>query len=93
MKLADVEPITTLKRDTASVFRRSRERNCPIAITQNGTVTGVVCDVDVYERQQRALTMLKLIAQSDKAIEQGRVLPHEQAIDALEQHLAAKPKP
>ena len=92
MRLDDIEPITTLKRDTARVFERSRERNGPIAITQNGKVTGVVCDVDVYQRQQQALAMLKLIAQSDDAISKGDVLPHAQAIQELEQLLNVKPE-
>jgi hypothetical protein len=59
------------------------ERKAPIAIAQNGEVTGVVCDVDVYQKQQRDLAMLKLIAQSESDVREGRTRSHDRAIAAL----------
>lgn len=69
----DIEPVTTLKRDAAGLIERARERSSPIVITQHGKATAVLLDVESYERQRRALLLLKLLAQGDRDYESGRV--------------------
>jgi prevent-host-death family protein len=71
---SDVEPVTTLKRSAAELIARATDRHSPIVITQNGRPTAVLQDVHSYERQQRALHLLKLLAQGDQDHHAGRTL-------------------
>ena len=69
----DIEPVTALKRGAADLINRAAERHSPIVITQNGRPTAVLQDVASYERERRALYLLKLLAQGDRDHDAGRV--------------------
>jgi prevent-host-death family protein len=73
----DVEPVTALKRSAAELIARATERHSPIVITQNGKPTAVLQDVHSYQRQQRLLHLLKLLAQGEHDHRTGRT--HDQA--------------
>jgi prevent-host-death family protein len=75
----DVEPVTTLKRDASELIKRARERRSPILITQNGKATAVLQDVESYERQRKALLLLKLLVQGERDYESGRTLTRAEA--------------
>lgn len=78
----DVEPVTALKRSAADLIARATDRHSPIVLTQNGRPTAVLQDVHSYQRQQRALHLLKLIAQREQDHRAGRL--HDQAsVDEL----------
>jgi len=78
----DVEPVTALKRSAADLIARATNRHSPIVITQNGKPTAVLQDVHSYQRQQRVLHLLKLIAQGEQDHRAGRM--HDQAsVDGL----------
>ncbi len=78
----DVEPVTALKRSAADLIARATDRHSPIVITQNGKPTAVLQDVHSYQRQQRVLHVLKLIAQGEQDHRAGRM--HDQAsVDGL----------
>jgi len=85
----DIEPVTTLKRDAAALIERARTRASPIVITQNGRATAVLQDIDTYERQRRALSMLKLIAQGERDLDQGATVSHTEAKKRLRAKLRA----
>jgi len=69
----DVEPVTALRRDASELISRTTQRQAPIAITQNGKPTAILQDVASYQRQQRALQLLRLAAQGERDFEAGRV--------------------
>jgi prevent-host-death family protein len=75
----DVEPVTILKRQAAELIARAADRQAPILITQNGKPTAVLQDVDSFERQRRALLLLKLLVEGERDHEAGRSLTHAQA--------------
>ena len=78
----DIEPVTALKRSAADLIARATDRHSPIVITQNGKPTAVLQDVHSYQRQQRALHLLKLLAQGEHDHRAGRL--HDQAsVDGL----------
>lgn len=79
----DVEPVTSLKRDAAALIERARERSSPIVITQNGRPTAVLQDVESFERQRRALLLLKLLAQGERDHEAGRTAAHSAVNDRI----------
>lgn len=78
----DIEPVTTLKRSAAELIARASDRHSPVVITQNGKPTAVLQDVQSYQRQQRALHLLKLLAQGEHDHEAGRVQDLE-SVDTL----------
>jgi prevent-host-death family protein len=86
----DVEPVTSLKRSAAELIARATDRHSPIVITQNGRPTAVLQDVHSYERQQRALHLLKLLAQGDQDHRAGRTLEAATVDDLVREHLAER---
>jgi prevent-host-death family protein len=74
MKLANIAPITELKRDAASLIERASEQRSPIVITQNGRATAVLQDVASFEEDRRAFALLKLALQGDADIAAGRTV-------------------
>lgn len=81
-----VQPVTVLKSRSAELIRQARETGEPIVITQNGRPTAVLQDVASFQRQRKALLLLKLLSEGDEDYAQGRVLSHEEA----KRRLAAK---
>ena len=88
----DIQPVTALKREAAELIKRARETAAPIVITQNGRATAVLQDVESFERQRKALLLLKLLAQGDADHEAGRTSTHKQVGRRAEQRLAALKK-
>lgn len=86
----DIEPVTALKRGAADLINRAAERRSPIIITQNGRPTAVLQDVASYERQRRALHLLKLLAQGDRDHDAGRVHDTAAVDTAVRDRLAAQ---
>jgi prevent-host-death family protein len=86
----DVEPVTVLKRSAAELIARATDRHSPIVITQNGRPTAVLQDVHTYERQQRALHLLKLLAQGEQDHRAGRTLDAATVDDLVRSHLTER---
>ena len=86
----DVEPVTVLKRSAAELIARATDRHSPIVITQNGRPTAVLQDVHTYERQQRALHLLKLLAQGEQDHRAGRTLETARVDDLVRTHFAER---
>lgn len=72
----DIEPITGLKRRAAELIRTARETGTPVVITQNGKATAVIQDVETYERDRRALLLLRVLAQGDAQLREGEGIDH-----------------
>jgi prevent-host-death family protein len=84
----DIEPVTSLKRGAAELIARATERHSPVIITQNGKPTAVLQDIASYERQRRALHLLKLVAQGERDYEIGRIHDSATVDAAVQQRLA-----
>ncbi|MEM7249394.1 MAG: type II toxin-antitoxin system Phd/YefM family antitoxin [Acidobacteriota bacterium] len=83
-----IEPITALKSRSAELIKRARESGRPIIITQNGRATAVVQDVESYERQRRALQLLRLMATGDRQLAAGEGVEHDEAMSRVRQRLS-----
>ena len=75
-----IEPVTVLKARSAEIIRRVRRTRRPVVITQNGKPTAVVQDVESFDRQRQALTLLLALMQGDRDYRAGRTAPDE-AVD------------
>ena len=73
------ELVTTLKRQATEILNQLEKDREPILITQHGVPSAYLVDVETFETLQRRMTLLEGIARGEKAIEEGRVVTHEQA--------------
>ena len=76
MKLSDaVKPISYLKAHAAEVMRDVTDNQRTIVITLNGEAKMVLQDVRAYEELQDSLALLRILAQSRKSAQAGRLTP------------------
>jgi len=88
MNYADgIEPVTVLKTRSAELIRQARETGQPIIITQNGKPTAVLQDVESFQRQREALTLLKILAKGDQELGEGRGIGHDEVLARIERKL------
>ncbi len=80
MKLSeDIKPISYFKAHASEVLRDITEGNKTMVITQNGEAKAVLQDVRSYEQTQESLALLKILALSNKSMNEGRYKPLEQS--------------
>jgi prevent-host-death family protein len=78
-----IEPITVLKTKSAELVRRTRRSGEPIIITQNGRAAAVLQDVETFERQRRALLLLRFLAEGQRQLNRGRGVDLDRAARRL----------
>ena len=84
-----IEPVTVLKTKSAELIRQAQETGQPIIITQNGKPTAVLQDVESFQRQRDALTLLKILAIGDQQIGEGKTLTNDEVVKRIERKLKA----
>lgn len=86
MKLSEnIKPISYLKANAAEVIEKLKAGHQPMIITQNGEAAMVVQSVADYEQTQETLALLKILAQSQQALEEGKAVSSEEAFSRLRQ--------
>lgn len=83
----DIRPVTFLKGRAADLLEQINTTRRPVIITQNGEPRGVLQDPESYERMQRAVGILKLIAQGEEDVRAGRVMPQARVFSRLRSRL------
>ncbi len=83
----DIRPITYLKSRAADLLKQVNETHRHVIITQNGEPKAVLQDPTSFEEMRTALTMLKLIHQSEEAIRKGDVTSQDDVFKELDQRL------
>jgi prevent-host-death family protein len=74
MKLSEaVKPISYIKSHASEVIRDITEGRGSVVITLNGEAKAILLDIREYEKTQESLALLKILAQSRKSQEAGRV--------------------
>lgn len=73
------ELVTTLKRKATELLSELGRDQEPILITQHGTPSAYLVDVDSYEKLHAKIKMLEGIARGERAVEDGRTLTNAQA--------------
>ena len=81
----NIRPISYIKTHASEMLKQINDTQNPIVITQNGEAKGVLLDTQSYQDMVDAIGMLKLISQSEHAIESGAVVSHEEAVKAARQ--------
>jgi len=84
MKLSDqIKPISYLKAHAAEVVRNLSTQVEPLIITQNGEAKAVMQDINSYEQAQETMALLKVLALGNRQIEEGKVIPADDAVANL----------
>lgn len=84
MKLSQaVKPISYLKAHASEVIRDVSENQRTLFITHNGEARVVLQDIEVYEQTQETLALLKMLAQSKKSQQEGRIVPLDDAFASV----------
>jgi prevent-host-death family protein len=82
------ELVTTLKRKATEIISEVDREKVPVLITQHGRPAAYLVDVETYERLNQRLAILEGIARGERAIEQGRNVPHAEAKKRLARWLS-----
>jgi len=86
----DIRPVTYMKTKAAELLRSVGENRRPVVITQSGEPKGVLMDFESYQELRQATLLLRLVAQGEADVRQGRTLPQEQVFKSLRARLAGK---
>jgi len=74
-----VELVTNLKRMATEIIGNLAEDQEPVLITQHGRPAAYLLDVTTFEAMHARIELLEGIARGERAIEEGRVVSHEEA--------------
>jgi prevent-host-death family protein len=82
------ELVTTLKRQATRVISELQEARLPTMITAHGKPAAYLVDVESFETQQDRIRILEGIARGERAVQEGRILTHDQAKKRMKRWLA-----
>ena len=84
MKLSSrIKPISYLKAHASEIVRTLGDQGEPLIITQNGEAKVVLQDIDSFEKTQKTMALLKILALGNRQIEAGQVEPAADVIARL----------
>ena len=88
MKLSEnIKPISFFKAHAAEIIKKLSRDEGVMIITQNGEAKAVVQDIHTFERTQESLALLRILAQSQKSLEQGKARPADEVLQDLANNL------
>ena len=82
-----VELVTNLKRKATEILGELAVDREPVLITQHGRPAAYLLDVSTFEAMNERITLLENVARGERAIEEGRVVPHEEAKQRMKRWL------
>ncbi|OPX91734.1 MAG: Antitoxin RelF [Pelotomaculum sp. PtaB.Bin013] len=80
----DIRPISYIKANAAEILAQVNETQRPVYVTQNGEAKAVLLDTESYEKMKKALGLLKLLAQGEQDIVDGKVISQEEFFSSLD---------
>ena len=84
----DIQPKRTCARLVGCRLVELQEHRAPILITEHGRPAAYLVDVESFDTQQSRIQILEGIARGEKAVQDGRILTHEQAKKRMKRWLA-----
>jgi prevent-host-death family protein len=69
--MPNIVPISELRQDASSIVKRASSTGDPVFITQHGRASAVLLSAGAYERTQRELEILRILAQGEADIKSG----------------------
>jgi len=86
----DIKPISYLKSRSAELLAQLNETHRPVIITQNGEPKAVIQDAESYEKMVNSLNLMKILAHSEKDIQEGKTIKQEILFKQIEDNLLKK---
>ena len=80
----DIRPISYVKAHAADILLQVNNTKRPIYVTQNGEAVAVLLDTESFQNMQKALGILKIIAQGEKDIRKNNLIPQDEVFKRLE---------
>ena len=71
-KVPDLIPITDFRQDAARALKQVQGSAEPVIITQRGRAAAVMLSVEAFEQGERERQILRLLAQGDQEIGEGK---------------------
>ena len=68
-----IKPISYLKAHASELIRDVTNNQKTMIITQNGEAKVILQDIKLYEKTQESLALLKILAMSNKNLNDGKV--------------------
>ena len=85
--------LSDFKADASQLLKRMQEDDAtPLVLTQNGRASAVVQSYDDYQRLQKSLAMMKLLALGEADIQGGQLAPQNKVFAAARARLRARLK-
>jgi prevent-host-death family protein len=81
----NIQPISYLQTNPTEMIENLNHTHQPMIITQNGKATMVIQSVTDYEQTLASLALLKLLAQSQQAVKEGKVVSSAEAFAQFRQ--------
>lgn len=69
--MPNIVPISELRQDASSIVKHASATGDPVFITQHGRASAVLLSAGTYERTQRELEILRILAQGEADIQAG----------------------
>jgi len=69
--MPNIVPISELRQDASAIVKRASSTGDPVFITQHGRASAVLMSAGAYERTQRELEILRILAQGEADIASG----------------------
>ena len=69
--MPNIIPISELRQDASAIVKRASSTGAPVFITQHGRASAVLMSTGTYERTQRELEILRILAQGEADIAAG----------------------
>jgi prevent-host-death family protein len=73
--LEDIKTVSELKKQTNKIFQQLHKTGRPIIVTVNGKPDAILMDVEVFEKELKALNLAELLKEAEDDVRQGRVRP------------------
>ena len=73
-------PVTDMKRRATEIIAGLQREQSPLLITEHGREAAILMDVASYRLQERKIELLQGIIQGQRALAEGRMLSHEEAL-------------
>ena len=72
VKIPDIVPVSDFRQDAASVLKRLQAGPGTLVVTQRGRAVAVMHSIEAYERMERELELLRLLAAGEREIASGQ---------------------
>jgi prevent-host-death family protein len=82
-----IKPISYVKTHASKVIRDVSDNQKTLVITQHGEAKAILQDIKVYEQTQDSLALLKILALSNRSMQEGEVKPFKRAVSDLRKRI------